>query len=106
MTASPSPQSVDEAAAGFRFAPEWAWDGEPRLADGVVRRVLVMGDIHGSAQMLRLALRVAAAEDCDVLVSVGDFGLQDASSPSRDPLRVAAQPSPVPELVREAVRGL
>ena len=105
MRASPSPQSVDESAAGFRFAPEWAWDGEPRLADGVVRRVLVMGDIHGSAQMLRLALRVAAAVDCDVVVSVGDFGLQDASSPRRDPLLLAPQPSPVPELIREAVRG-
>ena len=105
MRASPSPQSLDESAAEFRFAPEWAWDGEPRLADGAVRRVLVMGDIHSSAQMLRLALRVAAAEGCDVLVSVGDFGLQDASSPRRDPCRVAPQPSPVPELIREAMRA-
>ena len=106
MTAALSPQSLDESATGFRFAPEWAWDGEPRLADGVVRRVLVMGDIHGSADDLRTALRVAAAVDCDVVVSVGDFGLQDVSSPRRDPLRVAPQPSPVPELTLAAVRSL
>ena len=103
MTSSISPQSLEGAAAEFRFAPEWGWDDEPRLADGAVRRVLVMGDIHGSAQMLRVALHVAAREDSDVLVSVGDFGLQDASSPRRDSLRVAPQPSPVPELIREAV---
>ena len=105
MRASPSPQSLDESATGFRFAPEWAWDGEPRVAGGAVRRVLVMGDIHGSADDLRTALRVAAAEGCDVLVSVGDFGLQDASSPRRDPCRVAPQPSPIPELIREAMRA-
>ena len=105
MTASLSPQRLEPADTEFRFAPEWAWDGEPRLADGAVRRVLVMGDIHGSAPMLRFALHVAAREGCDVLVSVGDFGLRDPSSPRRDPLRVAAQPSPVPELIREAARA-
>ena len=105
MRASPSPQNLDESDAEFRFAPERSWVGEPRLADGAVRRVVVMGDIHGSAQMLRLALRVATREDCDVVVSVGDFGLRDASSPRRDPLRVAPQPSPVPELTLAAVRA-
>ena len=68
-----------QAPRGFRFAPERAWGDEPRAADGAVRRALVMGDIHGRAQMLRLALRVAASADCDALVSVGDFGLVDSS---------------------------
>ena len=72
-------RAAAEALAGFRFAPERVWGDEPRVADGAVRRVLVMGDIHGHVGMLLLALHVAAGANCDVLVSVGDFGLLDSS---------------------------
>ena len=74
-----APRAAAEAPSGFQFAPERAWDDEPRVADGAVRRVLVMGDIHGHAGILAAALRVADSADCDALVSVGDFGLLDSS---------------------------
>ena len=105
MAVLASPLGLDESAAGFRFASERAWDDEARVADGAVRRVLVLGDIHGHAGMLLIALRVAARERCDVLVSVGDFGLQDAAVRVLDPWRVAGRPSVPPELVRRAVQA-
>ena len=74
-----TPGATAEAHDGFRFAAQRAWDEEPCVADAAVRRVLVMGDVHGGVGMLSAALRVAELASCDVLVSVGDFGLLDTS---------------------------
>ena len=104
MGVMPSLRGLD-ASDGFRFAAERAWDDEACVADGAVRRVLVMGDIHGCAAVLSTALWTAEVADCDVLVSVGDFGLQEGSWPPRDLWRGAAQPSPLPELIRQAIRA-
>ena len=74
-----TPPRTAEAPGGFRFAPGRAWREEPRVADDAVRRVLVMGDIHGRAGVLAAALQAAGWARCDALVSVGDLGLVDSS---------------------------
>ncbi len=66
-----------EFLEGFEFASERAWDDDPALADAAVGRVMLLGDIHNQRHVLDAALRTAADEDCDVLVQVGDFWLQD-----------------------------
>ena len=62
----------------FKFRPQQAWDDDAAVADAAVERVMVLGDIHNNRQALDAALRTAADEDCDVLVQVGDFWLQDS----------------------------
>lgn len=64
---------------GLRFRAERAWDDDARVADDAVDRILVLGDIHNDERMLAAALTAAALEECDALVQVGDFWLQDAS---------------------------
>jgi hypothetical protein len=39
-----------------------------------VRRVLIAGDTHGNTAWLDLLAGVAAANDCTVIIQVGDFG--------------------------------
>ena len=69
----------EEAFVGGRWRPARAWGEDPAVADGAVKRVLVLGDIHNSDGVLRAALDVAERERCDAVVSVGDFWLQDCS---------------------------
>ena len=38
---------------------------------------MVLGGIHGDSRVFGAALKLAAAEGCDVLVQVGDFWLED-----------------------------
>ena len=64
---------------GFRFAPTLTWGGGLAVADCAVRRVLVMGDIHGGSKAFALATVLARRARCDAVVSVGDFGLIDDS---------------------------
>ena len=69
----------------FRFQSSRAWDDDAAVADGAVERVLVLGDIHNSAEVFSAALRAAAIERCDALVQIGDFWLQDATWAGWDP---------------------
>ena len=102
----------EEPFLGGRWRPARAWEEDPSVADGAVRRVLVLGDIHNSDGMLQAALDVAERDGCDALVSVGDFWLQDCSwgarprthadgLPSRSwaPLMRLAMRAPVPVIV-------
>ena len=68
-----------EFLACFEFAAERSWDDDLALSDAAVGRVMLLGDIHNSREVLEAALRTAAAEGCDALVQVGDFWLQDRS---------------------------
>lgn len=63
----------------FKFRAERAWDDDEAVSDASVRRVMLLGDIHNSREVLDAALRTAADEGCDVLVQVGDLWLQDSS---------------------------
>ena len=65
--------------ARFVFGPERTWDDDPRLADGAVSRVVVLGDIHGGTPPLIEALAIAEATGAGAVVQVGDFWLQDAT---------------------------
>ena len=66
------------------LAPERAWDEEPTVADGEVHRILTVGDIHGSGDVLRAALDYAEMLLCDAIVQVGDFWIcDDAWEPYR-----------------------
>ena len=67
-----------EFLLGFKFCAERAWDDDVAVSDAAVRRVMLLGDIHNNRRVLDAALRTAADEDCDVLVQVGDFWLQDS----------------------------
>ena len=83
----------EEAFAGGRWRPARAWAEDPSVADGAVKRVLVLGDIHNRDGALRAALNVAEHEGCDALVSVGDFWLRDCSWDTRPRTQVAGHPS-------------
>ena len=100
---------------GLRFRAERAWDDDARVADDTVERVLVLGDIHNDERILAAALTAAALEECDALVQVGDFWLQDASWERYDPeraevyrqlgLNVVNPTTILDEMVREAAFG-
>ena len=64
----------------FKFRPERAWDDDAAVSDAAVGRAMLLGDIHNSRHVFEAALHVAIEEGCDVLVQVGDFGLQDSTS--------------------------
>ncbi|MCY3954201.1 MAG: metallophosphoesterase [bacterium] len=83
----------EEAFLGGRWRPTRAWAEDPAVADGAVRRVLVLGDIHNSDGALGAALRAAERERCDAVVSVGDFWLQDCSWGTRPRTHVEGLPS-------------
>ena len=87
----------------FKLRPEWAWDDDATVADTAVGRVMLLGDIHNSRQVLEAALQAAVDEGCDVLVQVGDFWLQDCTwrgfAPERAGLMWAAATSPIPVVV-------
>ena len=74
----PLSSSDYEFLRSFRFRPERAWDDDAAVSDAAVGKVMLLGDIHNNRQVLDAALRTAADEDCDVLVQVGDFWLQDS----------------------------
>ena len=59
--------------------PTRSWGAEQSVADSAIRSVLVMGDIHGDVDAFATALALAKEHRCGALVSVGDFGLVDAS---------------------------
>lgn len=77
MRRPPLSSSNRELLERFEFASERAWDDDAALSDAAVKRVMLLGDIHNKCEVLDAALRTAADEDCDVLVQVGDFWLQD-----------------------------
>ena len=83
----------EEAFLGGRWRPTRAWEKDPAVADGAVTRVLVLGDIHNRDGVLHAALNVAERERCDVVVSVGDFWLQDCSWGTRPRTHVEGYPS-------------
>ena len=64
---------------------------------------MLLGDIHNSRQVLDAALRTAADESCDVLVQVGDFGLQDCTwagfAPAQAGLMLSALDAAIPVVV-------
>ena len=103
MGMPPSGSERDKSGDGFEFCAERSWDGDARVADAAVDRVLVLGDIHNDAQVLAAALTMAALEGCDALGQVGDFWLQDASWAGYDPrwaeLMWVAMDAPIPVVV-------
>ena len=87
----------------FKFRPERAWDDDAAVSDAAVGRAMLLGDIHNSRHVFEAALHVAIEERCDVLVQVGDFGLQDSTSRGFAPAQAgsmwAAAHSPIPVVV-------
>ena len=102
MTA-PLPPDARRFLESFRFGSERAWDDDADVCDAAVGRVMVLGDIHGDSGVFDAALKLAAAEECDVVVQVGDFWLEDSTSsrwvPKKARLMHAALRSPVPVVV-------
>ena len=87
----------------FKFRPERAWDDDVAVSDEAVGRVILLGDIHNSRHILEVALQAAAEENCDVLLQVGDFWLQDCTwrgfAPEQAALMWAAAHSEIPVVV-------
>ena len=86
-----------------KFSTEKAWEDTPTVADKAVRKLLVLGDIHGEAHTLRRAIELAHNLGCDVVVQVGDFWLVDETAAlfpytRTDHMRVAYE-SPLPVVV-------
>ena len=102
MTA-PLPPDARRFLESFRFGSGRAWDDDADVCDAAVGRVMVLGDIHGDSGVFDAALILAAAEECDVVVQVGDFWLEDSTSsrwvPKKARLMYAALCSPVPVVV-------
>lgn len=71
------------------------WGEAAGTEPGCVRRVLVVGDVHGSEKAVRRSLRQAKDSGCDAVVQVGDFWL--TGRPARH--MAAAAASPVPYVV-------
>ena len=85
--------AAEEAFAGGRWRPARAWEEDPAVADGAVKRVLVVGDIHNHDGVLAAALTLAERERCEAVVSVGDFWLQDCSWDTRPRTHTEGYPS-------------
>lgn len=81
------------AFVGGRWRPARLWDQDPAVAEGAVKRVLVLGDIHNRDGALQSALDIAERQRCDAVVSVGDFWLQDCSWDARPRTRTDGYPS-------------
>ena len=92
-----------EFLAGFKLRSERVWGDDPALADAAVGKVLLLGDIHNQRQVLDAALRTATDQNCDVLVQVGDFWLQDSTwelfSPQHAALMCSAVHAAIPVIV-------
>ena len=92
-----------EFLSSFRFRPARVWDNDISVSDTAVGRVMLLGDIHNSRQVLDAALRTAADNNCDALVQVGDFWLQDTNWRSYHPnyatLMHTAVHAPMPVVV-------
>ena len=99
----PLAQDVHQFLESFEFGSERAWDDDAAVCDAAVGRVMLLGDIHNSRPILEVALQAAAEEDCDVLVQVGDFWLQDCTwrdfAPEKAALMWAATHSVIPVVV-------
>ena len=72
-----TPSKHAELIAPFRS--ERVWEDASELMDDAVKRIRVAGDTHGDEFSLKVALQEAERNQCDVLVQVGDFWLQDSS---------------------------
>lgn len=87
----------------YTFTTEQTWDDAPRLQPDAVRRVLVVGDVHGEIRHLRNAMARAADLEVDAIVQVGDCWLADANWHDHDPEEAAfmwaAHDSPLPLVV-------
>ncbi len=92
-----------EFLSGFRFQSERVWDDDSAVSDAAVGRVMLLGDIHNSRKVLDAALRTTRDEDCDVLVQVDDFWLQDSNwrgfSPEHAGVMYSAVHAPIPVVV-------
>ena len=100
---SPIPPDALRFLESFKFGSERAWGDVAEVCDAAVERIMVLGDIHASGSIFAAALRVAAAEGCDVVVQVGDFWLEDSTwrgwVPKQARLIHTALHSPVPVVV-------
>ena len=94
---------IEHAELIAPYRSERAWADAPELADDAVRRIMVAGDIHGDAFSLRMALKEAERRECDALIQVGDFWLQDSSwaefSVDGAMAMLMAKQSPIPVVV-------
>ena len=79
MQPSALAHDVHQFLKRFKLRPQRSWDADASVADAAVARVMVLGDIHNSRHLFEVAVQAAIEEGCDVLVQVGDFGLQDSS---------------------------
>lgn len=69
---------------GGRWRPARLWDQDPAVAEGAVRRVLVLGDIHNHDGVLHTALTIAERQRCG---AVGGTVSPDKSIPKLAPYR-------------------
>lgn len=61
----------------YEFTTQHQWDDVAALSAEQVRDVVVVGDVHGTAQHLAAAIDLAVDLDADAIVQVGDFWLSD-----------------------------
>lgn len=83
------------------FRPERGWEDDPALAPDAVRRVLLLGDVHGSGPAVRAAVENAVLHDCQAVVQLGDFWLSDGSTMTVPRIKTAgsvkaARAAPIP----------
>ena len=87
----------------FEFAPEHDWDDTPSVQPDTVRKVLVVGDVHGEIGHLKGAIHQAVKLGVDAVVQVGDFWLADSGWHDHDPIEAAfmwaAHAAPMPVVV-------
>ena len=68
-----------------------------------MQRTVEIGDVHSESLWVRGAVHIAAFEECDAVVQVGDFWLQDGSStlwPPRRMLLSRGESMPWPDATR------
>ena len=62
------------------FAPTRSWDTDPAVAVDAVTRFLVLGDTTGSPAVVEAAAAAAQRHNCQAVVQVGDFWLEDGAA--------------------------
>ena len=96
-----TPSQHTELIAPYRS--DRVWEDASELANEAVKRIMLVGDIHGDVLALRMAVQEAERRQCDVVIQVGDFWLQDSSwaefEPGRAMAMLTAKQSRVPVVV-------